>query len=170
MDFFKLGKLSSYLKQYPYFVLFLIYLLLRFTFQQLTLLKQAFIYPTGKIIDSLYFSGEYIHGEWIYYLINTKFILGESCSGTTFFSLITAYLTFLIVKENISKKWLILTFPITILANTIRVISSMYAHQFTVSIKQAHLSDLVHVAVGVITFLCCFMSIIFIIQYKKHYE
>ena len=144
--------------------LLLSYLGARTVFQQLPELKSLFIYPTGVIVNSFYATGSHINSEWVYIFNQTKFVLGESCSGTTFFSLLISYLIYSRLKNNTPLFWLALTYPITLVANTMRVLSSIYAHQFLAHINAENYSDSIHVVTGTVTFLSCLLLVALLIE------
>lgn len=148
----------------PQLTLLAVYFFGRLFFQQLTVMKTAFIYPTGLLVESFYGAGSYVNKEWLFGFNGTQFILGESCSGTTFFSLLIAYISFRALTHKTSLVWLALAYPIVIIANTMRVLSSIYAHNGLVSFDGLHFSSQVHVFTGAITFLCCFLIIAYFIE------
>ena len=51
----------------------------------------AFIYPSGLVVNGIHGGGEFIDGEWFFFLGRTEFILGESCSGSAFFTVVLFY-------------------------------------------------------------------------------
>lgn len=157
-QFFSNPRYSSYL------VLLLVYFLCRLFFQQLTSMKIGFIYPTGILVNLFYGIGEYINGEWLFNFVQTQFVLNESCSGTTFFSLLVAYIAFRMKTKSISFVWLVLVYPITLLANAMRVMSSIYAHNTTAFLNMSSIDTYVHVITGTIAFLCSFLCIAYLIE------
>ncbi len=155
---------GGYHRWLPIFTLLLVYFLSRFLFQQLTVLKSAFIYPTGLIVEFFYGAGNYIQREWLFEFNGTQFVLGESCSGTTFFGLLIAYICFRVLTHKTSMIWLAFAYPLAIFANAMRVLSSIYAHNGLATIDGLHISSQVHVFTGAITFLCCFLVIAYYIE------
>ena len=144
--------------------LFFSYFICRVFFQQLTVAKSAFIFPTGIIVEWFYDAGSYIGGEWIYEIGSTQFILGESCSGTTFFSLLVAYFIYRSLTLNSSYVWLLLAYPITIFANAMRVLSSISAHNLLAVLDASAYRDEVHAITGAIAFLTCFLLVAMFIE------
>lgn len=140
-------------------VIFLLstYLVIRIVFQQVSTLKLVFIYPTGVLIKSFFGNGQYINQEWHLVLNQTQFVLGESCSGTTFFSLLCAYLTYLILKRRASLVWLLLAYPITLIANAMRVTSSIYIHNILNEADVSGYHEAVHIFTGTATFFSCLL-------------
>ena len=146
------------------FFLCMVYFLCRLFFQQLSYMKLGFIYPTGVIVEWFYGMGEYINGEWLFGINQTQFVLGESCSGTTFFSLLIAYIALHISTHQTALIWLVLAFPITILANSMRVLSSIYAHNISTLLNIEMYRDEIHVVAGAIAFLSSLLIIAFLIE------
>jgi exosortase K len=140
-------------------LLLLAYLSLRILFQQFPVLKSLFIYPTGILVNAFYTTGTYTDSQWIYIFEQTKFVLGESCSGTTFFSLLFAYFIYSIAKHNIPLAWLVLTYPIALIANTMRILSSINAQRFLAHTNADSYSDAIHVIMGTITFVSCLLLV-----------
>ncbi|MEJ2445721.1 MAG: archaeosortase/exosortase family protein, partial [Exilibacterium sp.] len=136
----------------------------RLVFQQLPFVKVIFIYPTGFLTNAFYGTGFYLNSEWVYFLDNTKFVLGESCSGTTFFSILVAYLIYAKIAYNISLLWLLFAYPITLISNSMRVLSSIYAHNVLASLKAQSYGDYIHVMTGTVTFLSCLLLIAVLIE------
>jgi exosortase K len=132
-------------------------------FQQIPILKSLFIYPTGVLVNAFYGIGAYTGSEWVYNFNQTRFVLGESCSGTTFFCLLSAYLIYSIIVHKTSLAWLLLTYPITLTANTMRVLSSIYAHRFLVYANAEDYGDAVHVIMGSTTFVSCLLLVALLI-------
>jgi len=151
----------------PYSVLLLSYLGLRLIFQQLTMLKLGFIYPTGLLVSGFYDAGVFSGQGWSFFIGSTEFVLSESCSGTTFFCLLMAFMCFRVQTKTASYWWLLAVYPIAILANTIRVVSSMEAHRFLVLVNQADITDPVHTLVGSMVFLAVFLLVSIILDWRK---
>jgi len=149
---------------YPLLLLLLAYFLCRLFFQQFEIAKTAFIFPTGLFVEMFYGAGEYVGREWLFSIDRTQFVLGESCSGTTFFSLLAAYVVFRMKTHGTSFVWLLLAYPLALVANTMRVLSSIYAHE-TLALFDGHALDVyVHVVVGAMAFLCSFLMIAYVIE------
>lgn len=151
----------------PLGILLVIYFFCRLFFQQLTIMKVGFIFPTGVIVEMFYGAGEFINNEWLFGIENTQFVLGESCSGTTFFSLLFAYIVYRIKTQSIAYVWLFLSYPIAIIANAMRVLSSIYAHNFLSNFNAFNFLEEAHVATGVIAFLCSFLIVAYFIESPK---
>jgi len=154
-------------KFFPFVILLSVYFLCRLFFQQLPMMKTAFIFPTGLIVDSFYGAGGYSAGEWLFNSEQTLFVLGESCSGTTFFSLLAAYIAFRIATHQTSWLWLVYAYPLTLMANSMRVLSSIYAHNSLVVFNAGQFAGPIHVFTGVVAFLCSFLFIAYIIERQK---
>lgn len=148
-------------------VLLLVYFLCRLLFQQLPYLKIAFIYPTGVLVKSFYGFGEYVSSEWLFLIDATQFVLDNSCSGTTFYSLLVSYLAFRLLTHKQSIFWLIAAYPIALVANAIRVISSIYANKLITIMDVEKYNDQVHVMTGVITFFLIFLILAYFIEKPK---
>lgn len=145
-------------------VLLCVYFLCRLIFQQFPVVKTAFIFPTGWIVQAFHGAGRFVDGQWFFDIHRTMFVLGESCSGTTFFSLLVAYICFRIRTKSTSSIWLLWAYPVSIVANAIRVQSSMFAHNTLTLISASDFSDQMHVATGTVTFLCSFLCFVYIIE------
>ncbi len=152
------------MKPLPVVTLLVVYFLCRLLFQQLPMLKSVFIYPTGLIVKAFYGSGKYMDAEWTYFLGNTQFTLGETCSGTTFFSLLFAFLVFKAFTCKTPAIWLLFVYPIVLLVNTMRVLCSIHIHVYLTGIGAQAYSDYVHVMTGTTTFLSCFLLIAYFIE------
>lgn len=150
---------EKYIQYLPIGVLLLVYFLCRLFFQYTPDAKSIFIYPTGLIVEAFYGTGNYIQSEWIYFVGKTKFILGDTCSGTTFFSLLFSYLIYRALTVDVSWLWLIAAFPATLVANSMRVLSSIHAHNYLAVLELEQYGDSVHVIAGTSTFLTCFLII-----------
>lgn len=108
--------------------------------------------------------GEYSEGAWLFYAGKTRFVLAESCSGTTFFSLLVAYIAFRIKTHGIALLWLVYAYPITLLANAFRVISSIPAHNLLAHYQFDAISNEIHVVAGVSAFLLCYLPVAYLIE------
>ena len=148
----------------PLVILLITYFLCRLLFQQFTIMKVGFIFPTGIIVEIFYGTGEFINKEWLFGIEQTRFVLGESCSGTTFFSLLFAYILYRIKTQNIPYFWLFLIYPVAIIANAMRVLSSIYAHNTLSAFNVSKFSNEAHVITGAIAFLCVFLIIAYIVE------
>lgn len=158
-------KLAAFGKRwYPVSVLLFAYFILRILFQRLPEANTLFIYPTGLIVDVFYGAGSYSQSEWIYFMGKTQFILGETCSGTTFFSLLFSYLIYRILTLKVSWLWLAAAFPVTLIANSMRVLSSMHAHNYLTVLGLDQHGDSVHAITGTATFLTCFLIMTYFIE------
>lgn len=164
----KLGAIGK--KWYQVTALLFAYFILRILFQQLPEAKTLFIYPTGLIVDVFYGTGRYIQPEWIYFMGKTQFILGDTCSGTTFFSLLFSYLIYRILTLKVSWLWLAAAFPVTLIANSMRVLSSMHAHNFLTVLGLEQHGDSVHAITGTATFLTCFLIMTYFIEKGKSHN
>lgn len=147
-------------------ILLAVYFLLRLLFKYSLWLKiNGFIVPTGAIVKSFLGYGYFTDiGEWIYDTNSTQFILGESCSGTTFFSLLTAYIAFRIQTSGASYLWLLAVLPITIIVNAMRVVSSIAVHNMVSHYNFSGIASFAHVASGVAVFLCCFLIVAYFVE------
>lgn len=148
-------------------VLLLVYFLGRLVFQQFPELKILFIYPTGLLVDLFYNFGYFTGSEWIFGINQTRFVIDASCSGTTFFSLLGAYFAFRILTHKIPLFWLASLLPIVLIANSMRVLSSIYAHELGAFFNMQQHSDIIHVATGSITFALVFLIIALFIEKPK---
>ena len=148
----------------PLVILLITYFLCRLLFQQFTFMKIGFIFPTGIIVEIFYGTGEFINKEWLFGIEHTQFVLDESCSGTTFFSLLFAYILYRIKTQSIPFFWLFLTYPIAVIANAMRVLSSIYAHNTLSAFNVSKFSNEAHVITGAIAFLCVFLIIAYIVE------
>lgn len=157
-----------YLRACQIATLFIVYFLCRLFFQQITIAKIGFIFPTGVIVEMFYGAGEFIKKEWLFRIEHTQFVLGESCSGTTFFSLLIAYIAYRIKTHKTPLIWLLLAYPIAIIANAMRVLSSIYAYNISAILNVSSFRDEVHVITGSIAFLCGFLFVAYIIEKPKH--
>ena len=144
-----------------------VYFLFRVLFSQWPDLKEAFIYPTGILVNLSGLSGEYAQGEWRYQFQTVRFILGELCSGTTFFSLVTAYLIYQWRLRYIGLSWLALAYPVTILANAIRVTASMILYLLLDSMQLTDLNEPLHIVCGVVTFLTTLLALAYLIDITR---
>lgn len=144
--------------------LLLVYFLFRLIFQQFPYIKSIFIYPTGLLTNAFYGTGYYLNSEWVYFLGNTQFVLGESCSGTTFFSVLFAYLIYTKIEYKTPIVWLLLAYPVTLIGNSMRVLSSIYAHTALARIDAQRFADHIHVVTGTVTFLSCLLLIVLLIE------
>lgn len=151
----------------PITVLLLSYFVLRLIFQQFTLLKLGFIFPSGWLVSMFYDAGSFLGVEWQFLLGSTEFRLGDSCSGTTFFSLLAAFIIYRLRQQAGLWYCLLAAYPVAILANTIRVISSIEAHRFLVLIDQIDITDQVHALVGSMVFLAVFLLISIALDLRK---
>ncbi len=141
--------------------MFVTFALLRLLFREVDELKLAFIYPTGWLVHSFLSSGVFALGEWHFSLVSTlagsthgtRFILGESCSGTTFFCLLCAFFALRRATHGISGWWLIAAWPITLVANAIRVLSAIYLHKGLAIVGLEVWQASAHVITGTLTFL-----------------
>ncbi|WP_185231052.1 archaeosortase/exosortase family protein [Teredinibacter franksiae] len=142
-----------------------VYLGFRLFFKFIPDAKLAFIYPSGVFVNAFLSGGEYSMGEWLFGGDSkTVYILGESCSGTTFFSMLFAYMTYSVVK-GYRWWWLLLVYPLSLMANTIRVISSIYAHQLIKGSAISIYAEYVHIACGVAAFLVTFILVVYILDH-----
>ncbi len=151
----------------PFVILLSVYFLCRLVFQQLSVIKTGFIFPTGLLVEMFYGTGDYTTGEWLFNREQTRFVLGESCSGTTFFSLLLAYIAFRINTHRTSLLWLAYAYPITLIANAMRVLSSNYAHNVLGHFGAGRFADHAHVMTGAVAFLCSFLIVAYVIERPK---
>ncbi|QDP02305.1 archaeosortase/exosortase family protein [Thalassotalea sp. PS06] len=140
-------------------LLLISYFILRLFFQQLPEAKSVFIFSTGYLVEWFYGFGSYDGEQWNFLIHSTSFVVNESCSGTTFFCLLMSFLIYKKHLQNISISWLLLAFPIVIFANTMRVLSAIYLFQTLSFFNADNLQEILHVAIGSITFLVAFLLI-----------
>lgn len=145
-------------------VLLLAYLLCRVAFAQLPVLKQLFIWPSGQILSALYGAGEYTGDQWRFVFGSVSYLLDASCSGTTFFSLLLAYLCFRVYTHRINPLWLVAAYPIALIANVMRVHCAIFLDQWLRWADQLAFSQFVHVLAGVVAFLCCFVVVAWCVE------
>lgn len=143
------------------------YFVVRLIFQQLTELKTLFIYSTGYVVHLFHGVGSYINSEWLFVLNQTQFVLNASCSGTTFFSLLVSYLLYRKYSVGLSNTWLWLAFPITIAANTMRVLSAMHIHNLSAQFGWQQFDADLHVATGTVAFLISFLLVTYCIERQR---
>ncbi|MCP4471235.1 MAG: hypothetical protein GY815_11210 [Gammaproteobacteria bacterium] len=148
----------------PFILLLLVFFACRLLFQQLVFLKSAFIYPTGLVLEQYIGFGFYDGQQWLFRPGATRFLLGETCSGTTFFSLLVAYLVYRLHTRKKLLIWLSLAYPVALFANSMRVLSAIHAHQFLTFFDADHLAVELHVVTGSIAFLCCFLIVAWAIE------
>ena len=131
----------------------LTYVVLRVLFREFSELKDVFIYPVGWLVAQFLGSGQPVQGDWWFTLGTTRFVLNESCSGTTFFSLLCGYFVLRLQTHRCSPWWLVATYPLVLLANTVRVLSATYVHVLLAGQSLPLLQDSAHVITGTVTFL-----------------
>ncbi|MFQ3244261.1 MAG: exosortase/archaeosortase family protein [Arenicella sp.] len=148
----------------PLFALLITYFLLRVLFKQYIEAKTWFIYPSGVVVNWFKGSGEYLNYEWVFGIQSTRFVLGEPCSGTTFFSLLIAYIVYRILTHRASLMWLLLAYPIAIAANSMRVLSSISAHNSLAYLNALKFTSEVHVITGTIAFSVSFLLVAYLIE------
>lgn len=148
----------------PVFALLLTYFLLRVFFKQYVVAKTWFIYPSGVIVNWFNGSGEYLSQEWVFGIQSTRFVLGEPCSGTTFFSLLLAYIVYRTLTHRTPLIWLLLAYPIAIAANSMRVLSSITAHNTLAYLNALTVTSEVHVITGTIAFSISFLLVAYLIE------
>lgn len=149
----------------PIIMLLSSYLGLRVLFKYWEASKQAFIYPTGYLVNVFYGHGGYTGREWQLTIGNTPFTLSSQCSGTTFFSLLVAFILFKAAQQPRWWAYLLLAYPITLIANTARVTSLMFTHKTLACIGASQLDEVAHILVGTVTFLSFFLICIFVFEY-----
>ena len=148
----------------PLLWLLVTYALLRILFYQWPQIKAAFIYPTGLLVNLMGFAGEYAFDEWSYRFQTVRFTLGELCSGTTFFCLVMAFLVYQWRSQRVSPIWFVVAYPLTIVANAIRVGSSMILYLLLDSMQLSYLNEPFHLACGVVTFLTALLALAYLIE------
>lgn len=147
--------------------LLLSYLSLRIVFQQGEITKQAFIFPTGWLVKLFYGHGQYEFGEWYFNIGHSPFTLGESCSGTTFFSLLTAFFIFKGIRQPRWLAYLILAYPITLIANTTRVLSVISTHNTLDLLQLSEYGQTLHIVVGTMTFLSFLFASVLLLEKRS---
>lgn len=148
----------------PMVTLLAVYFLCRLLFQRFAELKTAFIYPTGYLLHLFYDAGEYARHEWHFVVDGTRFIVGDVCSGTTFFCLLLAYVCCRLHTRTAHWAWLLPLYPVAITANAMRVQSSFYTYQALSFTGYQGFNEFVHVVTGTVTFLCCFLVLAFWVE------
>lgn len=140
--------------------LFAVYGAWRLFFQQVVTAKVAFIYPTGLLLQPYVGAGAFTDGQWEFLLSGTWFVINEQCSGTTFFSLLFAYICYLRFSGATSQiiPWLLAAYPIAVIANVMRVQCAILIHEMTGGTVLSALQESLHVIVGVFAFLFCFLA------------
>jgi exosortase K len=148
--------------------LFVLCLGLIYTFKYLNIESSFFVYPTGKMVSL--FCGGYldVNGEGCRLMIgHTRVLISSECSGTSFFCILFSFIAVssLTIKRKVFM--LVMSYPITLISNSFRVISAAYCHQFIAPLLPDGLSHSVHMGVGVIVYLTCLSAISYFI-YKIH--
>ena len=166
----KIGAHGDYYRVRQLASLLITYFLLRLFFQQVVVAKIGFIYPTGLLVNWFFHYGEFDSQVWIFGIERTRFVLGASCSGTTFFSLLVAYLVYRSQTHVLHPIWFVLAYPITLLANAIRVASSIATHQLLNTARFDSFQAQAHVLTGVITFFFCFILVAYLIERRPSKE
>ena len=149
----------------PIVLLLSSYFGLRVLFKYWEASKQAFIYPTGYLVNCFYGQGSYTGNQWQLAIGNTPFTLSSQCSGTTFFSLLVAFIIFKAAQQPRWWAYLLLAYPITLIANTTRVTSLMFTHKTLAHINAIQYDEIAHIIVGTVTFLSFFLMCILIFEY-----
>jgi len=98
--------------------------------------------------------------------------VGDSCSGMSFFLLMTGLLAWTVLrrKDGARKTWLWLAlavpaaYAITLLANAIRIILAVYAHQVTAATLGPAYQHATHLAVGILVFLPILLLTSFLLE------
>lgn len=67
-----------------------VYFVVRLLLAQFSALKLGFIFLSGLLVNGFIGGGAFSMGEWSFRLGHTAYVLGESCSGTTFFAMLFA--------------------------------------------------------------------------------
>lgn len=157
-------------------IMVFVYALLAFVFYLLPSLELLlFVQPTGMI--SAFFSGGVIthHSDWSWsFIIQGLFIqVDQTCSGTNFFCLMTAF--FLSRPFKNSRQFLILLFlayPLTIFANICRVLGTTHLHLVIAPFLPARFYSGLHLGLGIMIFLTVLLISSFtcnrVLQVGKH--
>jgi len=97
--------------------------------------------------------------------------VGESCSGMSFFLLMSGLLAWSILRRKQSTRtWLGLVlvipaaFAITLLANAIRIILAVYAHHVTAATLGSAYQHATHLGVGILVFLPILLLTSFLLE------
>ncbi len=118
-----------------------------------------FIQPTGYLVEFFWGTGVLDRGEWIYQAGDLRIRFGELCSGTTFFSLLSAYTAMKCVTRRLSVEWLAACYPLTLLTNAARVLCSMYVYAYSAQRLSAEFNEYLHLALGVTVFALSFIAL-----------
>jgi exosortase K len=136
-------------------------------FENLKVELTYFVYPTGKL-TSFFCGGFSSFSEEGFRLLiaEVPVLISTACSGLTFFCILFSFIT--ISRISIYKKisLLLLCYPLTIIANMFRIISSAHTHQLIGSHLPGGLFHTVHLVTGVIVYLTFFIFISLFIQRK----
>ena len=139
-------------------VLLLIYFISRVLFLSFPNLKTLFfIVPVGELVHAFFGSGEFNGVEWVFTADSTRYILGENCSGTTFFSLVLAYLGMRYQASRIPIWLLLCAYPVTLIANLARVLISVFVHGVTDAYLSSAWQDQLHLFTGIAVFVFTFL-------------
>lgn len=154
----------------PILALLTSYLGLRVVFHQWEATKQCFVYPVGYLVKLFYGQGVYTGLEWRFSVGEVPFTLSTQCSGTTFFSLLTAFILYKATQRPYWLRYLLLAYPLALFANSARIISVILTHKVLGHLHAEHLSDAAHVLVGAVTFLSFFLFFVLVVElhHKPH--
>jgi len=135
-----------------------VYALFRLVFYFYPKLKTlCFIHPTGKLVSLFWGMGKFYREEWVYEMGRMRVVLGELCSGTTFFSLLVAYMIMRYSVGRLSLWWIAASYPLSLFINAARVICSAYVSYPVIRYLPDHTHDHIHLAIGVIIFFTAFI-------------
>jgi len=142
-------------------ILIAVYAALRLLFFLVPALKSLlFIAPAGGLVALFWGGGSFIDGEWLYQAGGLQIRFGAVCSGTTFFSLLSAYTTMQWASGRRSAWWLAACYPLALAANAARVLCSIYMEAATAHLLSPQMLEHLHLLVGVAVFSTTFAGLI----------
>lgn len=134
-------------------ILVCVYIGFRLLFYSFPGLKSLFfIRPVGSLISLFWGVGVFNGNEWVYETGGIKIILGELCSGTTFFCLLSAYVIMKYSSGGLSAWWIAACYPLSLVTNASRVLCSVYVSGYTMNQFSESTHSQIHLFVGVIVF------------------
>ncbi|CAK0779717.1 membrane hypothetical protein [Gammaproteobacteria bacterium] len=146
-----------------------IYLVLRALFYVFPTLKTLFfIYPVGGLVSAFLGMGDFGHGEWLFMVGTTRVTLGGLCSGTTFFSLLMAYLGMRYQSGGLSAGWLVAGYPLALLTNASRVVCSIQVYAHGGRLMPLAMQEHIHEAIGVVVFATTLIMLTLILERPWH--
>ena len=152
---------------FPVLALISSYGVLRFIFQHWESSKQAFIYPVGYFIQSYFGRGFYTGEQWLFDVGGMPFTLSTQCSGTTFFSLITAFVIYKSLHNTRLVPLLLVAYPLALVANVVRVTSLIITHRLLDQLKLTQFNDAAHVLIGTVSFLSILLIFVWLLEHYR---